>query len=62
MTGYLMSPYRNLLSRYNGCMQTNAPELGPDLLVDFLNTLDVEDGTDRLDDPADFRAFVESRS
>lgn len=33
-------------------MRTNAPELGPDLLVDFLNTLDVEDDTDQLADDA----------
>lgn len=33
-------------------MRTNAPELGADLLVSFLNTLDVEDDTDQLADDA----------
>jgi predicted RNA-binding Zn ribbon-like protein len=33
-------------------MRTNAPDLGADLLVAFLNTLDVEDGTDVLADDA----------
>jgi hypothetical protein len=36
----------------------NAPQLGADLLVDFLNTLDVEDGTDALDDAAAFDAWA----
>lgn len=39
-------------------MQTNAPELGPDLLVAFLNTLDVEDGTDQLAEAETFRAWA----
>jgi predicted RNA-binding Zn ribbon-like protein len=39
-------------------MRTNAPALDADLLVDFLNTLDVEDGTDQLDDAAAFRAWA----
>jgi predicted RNA-binding Zn ribbon-like protein len=33
--------------------------LGADLLVAFLNTLDVEEGTDVLDDPAAFGAWCE---
>jgi predicted RNA-binding Zn ribbon-like protein len=41
-------------------MRTNAPELGADLLVDFLNTLDVEEGTDALDDPSRFGAWASS--
>ncbi|WP_348787796.1 CGNR zinc finger domain-containing protein [Leifsonia sp. NPDC080035] len=39
-------------------MRTNAPELGADFLVAFLNTLDVEDGTDRLADDAGFAAWA----
>jgi predicted RNA-binding Zn ribbon-like protein len=39
-------------------MRTNAPELGAELLVDFLNTLDVEEGTDALDDPGRFGAWA----
>jgi predicted RNA-binding Zn ribbon-like protein len=39
-------------------MRTNAPELGADLLVDFLNTLDVEEGTDALDDAGRFGAWA----
>lgn len=35
---------------YNGYMRTNGPELGAELLVDFLNTLDVEDDVDQLAD------------
>jgi len=31
-------------------MRTNGPELGAELLVDFLNTLDVEDDVDQLAD------------
>lgn len=31
-------------------MRMNTPELTPELLVDFLNTLDVEEGTDTLAD------------
>ena len=40
-------------------MRTNAPELGPDLLVDFLNTLDVEEGTDDIEDQAAFAAWAD---
>lgn len=40
-------------------MRTNEPELGADLLVDFLNTLDVEDGTDGLADDAGHRQWSE---
>jgi len=40
-------------------MRTNAPEFGPDLLVDFLNTLDVEDDTDQLADEAGLRRWAE---
>ncbi len=47
--------------RYNGYMRMNEPELGAGLLVDFLNTLDVEEGTDGLDDPAGFAAWAEER-
>lgn len=32
-----------------------------DLVLDFLNTIDVEDGTDVLDDPAGWRTWLESR-
>ena len=41
--------------------ETEAPEpvLGADLLVGFLNTLDVDEGTDVLDDPAAFDAWCE---
>lgn len=41
-------------------MRTNAPDLGADLLVDFLNTYDVEDGVDAIDDPAGFAAWAEA--
>ncbi|MDN4615195.1 CGNR zinc finger domain-containing protein [Leifsonia sp. F6_8S_P_1B] len=45
-------------------MQTNAPAgapaVGPDLLVDFLNTLDVEDGTDQLAEAASFRTWADA--
>lgn len=51
--------YRNRLSSYNGYMRTNTPELGADLLVDFLNTLDVEDAVDAIDDPAGFASWAE---
>ena len=40
-------------------MRTNAPELGPELLVDFLNTLDVEEGTDELEDAAAFGGWAD---
>ncbi|MFF1875966.1 ABATE domain-containing protein, partial [Kitasatospora herbaricolor] len=40
-------------------MRTNAPELGADLLVDFLNTLDVEDGIDAIDDAGGFSAWAD---
>jgi predicted RNA-binding Zn ribbon-like protein len=39
-------------------MRTNGPELGADLLVDFLNTLDVEDGVDTIDDDAAFTEWA----
>lgn len=39
-------------------MRTNAPDLGPGLLVDFLNTLDVEDDTDQLADDAGLRRWA----
>lgn len=39
-------------------MRTNTPDLGPDLLVDFLNTLDVEDATDQLADDAGHRRWA----
>jgi hypothetical protein len=39
-------------------MRTNAPELGAELLVDFLNTLDVEEGTDALDDRDGLNAWA----
>ncbi|MFF1877688.1 CGNR zinc finger domain-containing protein [Leifsonia sp. NPDC058230] len=39
-------------------MRTNAPDLGAELLVDFLNTLDVEEGTDAIDDPGEFGAWA----
>jgi predicted RNA-binding Zn ribbon-like protein len=39
-------------------MQTNGPELGADLLVDFLNTLDVEDDTDQLADDEGHRRWA----
>jgi hypothetical protein len=42
-------------------MRTNAPELGAELLVDFLNTLDVEDGTDALDDREGFSTWAAVR-
>ncbi|WP_085369346.1 CGNR zinc finger domain-containing protein [Leifsonia sp. NCR5] len=42
-------------------MRTNAVELGADLLVDFLNTYDVEDGVDAIDDAAGFAAWAEAR-
>ena len=51
--------YRNPLLSYNGYMRTNAPELGADLLVDFLNTLDVEEGTDAIDDAPAFDDWAE---
>ncbi|MFF1572035.1 CGNR zinc finger domain-containing protein [Leifsonia sp. NPDC058292] len=43
-------------------MRTNDPELGADLLVDFLNTLDVEDGVDAIDDDAAFTAWALAHS
>jgi len=39
-------------------MRTNAPELGVDLLVDFLNTIDIEDGTDAIDDREAFQLWA----
>jgi len=39
-------------------MRTNAPELGADYLVAFLNTLDVEEQTDALDDAAAFESWA----
>ena len=39
-------------------MRTNTPELGAELLVAFLNTLDVEEHTDQLDDSAAFTAWA----
>jgi predicted RNA-binding Zn ribbon-like protein len=39
-------------------MRTNGPELGADYLVAFLNTLDVEEQTDALDDTATFEAWA----
>lgn len=43
---------------YNGYMRTNGPDLGPELLVAFLNTLDVEEQRDELDDPEAFTAWA----
>lgn len=57
----MVRAYRNQLSSYNGYMRTNAPELGADLLVDFLNTYDVEDDVDAIDDAAGFAAWAEAR-
>ena len=54
----MVRAYRNPLWGYNGYMRTNAPELGADLLVDFLNTLDVEDGVDAIDDADGFAAWA----
>lgn len=39
-------------------MRTNEPELGADFLVAFLNTLDVEERTDALDDAAGFAVWA----
>jgi predicted RNA-binding Zn ribbon-like protein len=39
-------------------MRTNEPELGPDLLVAFLNTLDVEDDVDVLADDAAYQRWA----
>ncbi|SEA84431.1 CGNR zinc finger domain-containing protein [Leifsonia sp. 21MFCrub1.1] len=39
-------------------MRTNAPELGAELLVSFLNTLDVEDDVDQLADDAGHRRWA----
>ncbi len=65
----LVTCYRNPLSGYNGYMQTNAPsveerepELGAGLLVDFLNTLDLDEGTDLLDDQAAFDTWCDERA
>jgi hypothetical protein len=55
----MVRSYRNHYLGYNGYMRTNAAELGPELLVDFLNTLDVEEGTDAIEDPAEFAAWAE---
>ncbi|NEN07417.1 CGNR zinc finger domain-containing protein [Diaminobutyricibacter tongyongensis] len=38
------------------------PELGAGLLVDFLNTLDIEEGTDLLDDAAAFDAWCDTHA
>jgi len=50
-------------------MQTNAPAvderepaLGADLLVDMLNTLDVEEGTDLIDEPDAFSTWCDERA
>jgi predicted RNA-binding Zn ribbon-like protein len=40
-------------------MRTNAAELGPEFLVDFLNTIDLDEGTDAVEDPAEFAAWAE---
>ncbi|WP_223695095.1 CGNR zinc finger domain-containing protein [Leifsonia poae] len=39
-------------------MPTIAPALGAELLVDFLNTLDIEEGADTLDDGAAFEVWA----
>ncbi|MCI0155534.1 CGNR zinc finger domain-containing protein [Leifsonia shinshuensis] len=39
-------------------MRTNGPDLGADYLVAFLNTLDVEEQTDALDDASGFAAWA----
>lgn len=39
-------------------MRTNAPEFGADYLVAFLNTLDVEERTDALDDAKGFATWA----
>ena len=41
---------------------TPEPVLGADLLVAFLNTLDIDEGTDVLDDPAGFDAWCSERA
>jgi hypothetical protein len=41
-------------------MRTNAPDLGPELLVAFLNTLDVEEQTDALADRAGLDAWAQA--
>ncbi|WP_426515834.1 CGNR zinc finger domain-containing protein [Diaminobutyricibacter sp. McL0618] len=38
------------------------PELGADLLVAFVNTLDLDEGTDVLDDPAAFENWCSERA
>ncbi len=38
------------------------PELGADLLVAFVNTLDLDEGTDVLDDPAAFESWCSERA
>jgi len=40
-------------------MRTNAPDLGADLLVAFLNTLDVEDDVDQLADDDGHRRWAD---
>lgn len=42
-------------------MRTNEPELGADFLVAFLNTLDVEEQTDALDDAPAFADWARER-
>lgn len=69
----LVTHYSNPLCGYNGYMRTNTadgseapqaadPELGADLLVAFLNTLDVEENTDVLDDPVAFAGWASEHS
>jgi len=51
---------RNRLKRYTGCMPEITPA-EPALIMDFVNTLDIDAGTDALDSPVALRRWIEQR-
>ena len=51
--------WSNRQSAYSGVVTTADADV--DLVLDFLNTVDVEDGTDLLEDPAGWRAWLMTR-
>lgn len=53
-----MPSIHNPLAAYSGYMHATRPAPAVPLVVSFLNTLDVEDGTDVLSDLASYRRWV----